>query len=107
MSPLDELRTLEAKATAAPWIVREEVVSRSDGRVTVATCGYCVSTDAGPENDAALIVAMRNALPAMLDLANAVRTACDRIERECEESCRADTISGELRAALARLEGAT
>jgi hypothetical protein len=78
MKPLEELRELEAKATPGPWeaIPGGEPPHVIDGQTAFDVLGpYPLQDDAGggwmTEENAALIAAMRNALPALLDVAEA------------------------------------
>lgn len=73
----DALRGLEQYATPAPWEVDGEEIY-GPGREWVGECLRDVVGDTQGEADANLIVAMRNALPALLDrLAAAVRETAE------------------------------
>jgi len=93
MTNYDELRRLEGAATKAPWTIEEDDTSRkwvnirSSAGFVLRPDGYQTSrygeleTEYGarvkPE-DAALIAAARNALPALLDENERLRAALKR-----------------------------
>jgi len=64
---LDQLRELEQAATAGPWLSEPDRVFVPEKHVDGC---YCIRDI--PEHDAALIAAMRNALPALLEFVEAV-----------------------------------
>ena len=110
---LRRLRELEAAATSGPW------VDEGDGCISSVRTGFwnaCVcmmersfhgSDWTNPDRDAALIAAMRNALPALLDVAEAARTLLDGLAQDEADdgSIRSFVQIGELDNALARLDG--
>lgn len=103
---LDALEALLAQATPAPWThfpdVAADDAANSEARVCYtrdgATCEWCVALagatdDAGawtPETlarwhaDAALIAAMRNALPALIARVRKAEARADAAEKEAE-----------------------
>lgn len=69
---LDEIRTLEAAATAAPWTWLPDDRDQATGAwVRFGGEGALNESGYGIEEDVELLVAMRNALPALLDIAQA------------------------------------
>ncbi len=84
MNAIERLRELEAQATKPPWRDRTSALmrqwSKADGREYryVAFSGKAdedYTTSPLNAEDARLIAAMRNALPALLDVAEAARSA--------------------------------
>lgn len=69
-----KLREAVSKASPGPWVRQEETVRRNDGRILVAACGYCVSTDVGPERDAEFIAVARDVVPTVLADLDALRS---------------------------------
>lgn len=89
---VEELRGLLAKATPGPWSTHlvddttiispvREIGTTCDSSQTERDDGYNIQYEQ-MEADAALIVAMRNALPELLDLAASALAAKDKAERE-------------------------
>ena len=72
MTDPDELRRLEKAATPGPWAVESDGVYNDTRSYMVVPLGDSEQDDA----DAALIAAMRNALPALLDVAEAAQAVC-------------------------------
>lgn len=109
MTTLDELRRLERLASAAPWTTR---LHQGAWRVLPPSGPWevCDTGDDTPAaaDDAALIAAARNALPALLRVAQEAADLIDALE---EHDFSDSGISNELsesweglRAALAALE---
>ena len=100
-----ELRRLLAEATPGPWIDAGDIESIP---LTIASDPYAaIGRDPSPQwaKNAALIVAAVNALPALLDVADAARIwldAWDRTEVESWAMNSAKRIDA-LRAAVGRL----
>ena len=99
---LDDLKKLEAAATPGPWVYKPQSINGSPW----------------DDPDDELTVAARNAIPDLLAIARAAEAhvaADDELLRmlwvsdDCEEKAKAwmasETARGELRAALAKLEG--
>ena len=76
MSKLDELRALEAAATPGPWELGDYFI-QSQGENLLQRYAGTIPFDAGSQRqiraNPPLIVAARNALPALLDCAEALR----------------------------------
>ena len=119
MKGLDDLRALEAAATPGPWSESHHHVwwTPADApEFPLASLdtddehyGFS-STGRRKDADAALIAAARNALPALLDVADAARAALDPTQCSCsaemphsDGDCPVVDLAA-LRAALARLE---
>lgn len=122
MNTIDELARLEAEATPEKWSTcRDECpmtcdvegpgVSLSeyadkahrDERAKHGCCPY----DADPftNADAALIVALRNAAAALIEVARAAKALSNYIDLYGGTDCQSSSMEAELRAALAALEG--
>ncbi len=118
---LDTLEALERQATPGPW---EEHESPEEGFWIESANGGLVSTDTGlhiwpREADTNLMIAARNALPALLRMARAAREweEAQRVYTGLFESSayeggmggaerRLDQAEDDLRAALAALDAA-
>lgn len=89
---IEELRRLEAEATPGPW--------KTDGTF-IENKTHILATSYHPENcerDAALIVAMRNALPELLSqheqlIERVLRYATDYVPRKDLEEAQAENAS--------------
>lgn len=99
---LDELEALAKKATPGPWIASAQgnVFAKNGGR-TPGLSGPIVADcyDGGDPHDADLIVAMRNALPALIAAiraADAMRTAFMPLSVSNGEHAAADRFSAVL-----------
>jgi hypothetical protein len=105
---LDELERLEKAATAGPW---QEVAESGDWWVEGAEgIGVCESNEAwNHQGDINLMVAARNALPALLRVARAARaldTLIDfnaPLEQECMVFAEQAAINAAMREAYAAL----
>jgi hypothetical protein len=130
MSTIERLRALLAEATPGPWrhgpLFWEAWATDADGAMTVRVAevphgGYDPESDRmrgvfvdpgidrSREPDAALIAAAVNALPALLDVAEAARLVAQWADNAAEWSV-PPPLRGELRdlsALLDRLDGAS
>lgn len=86
---ITELDRLEAAASARPWTASAHDVFDGNGDLT---CDWCAEVE-----DADLIAATRNALPALLRLARAAKAYRD-------ESHRTPAVADEMHAALAAFD---
>lgn len=118
---VERLRELHAKATPAPWRASLEFrdhhsrqVQASDGSKwgELATLG-CGPYEGHGSDNAALVAESRNALPALLDCAEALRAIarvhdkgcddCEHDDKGCEDFADCKVLA-DARAALAALE---
>lgn len=108
MSTIEELRALLAAATPGPWEHRQH----EGMHALAARDGWAMESEPDDSDDGArvaadfaLVAAMRNALPALLDVAEAARAVARSAGpgRACWTVGRHDIER--LRAALARLDG--
>ena len=100
MSKIEELRALLAKATPGPWRVRDGNPSRVD---TVES-GWPIADVGFNHGDAAMIAAMRVALPALLDVVEAAHAWSECVEKGFASELRPDIARAMLIRALRKLD---
>lgn len=76
---LKTMRILESSATAGPWSHDDGVVRAANGFVIARAAGSDDALDQDTYADIELIVAARNALPALLDEVVHLRGVVDRL----------------------------
>ena len=85
MTTITSLRALHAAATPGPWRVGSVSPHGSDDVCVHTVDGkHCIAFDCETPNESALIAAMRNALPALLDVAEAAEHAVGYIPAGAE-----------------------
>lgn len=114
IDPIQRLRDLLATATPGPWC------ACTDGHlecreIAYVTTGIEIHSPSSPfmrgepKADAALIVAAANALPALLDVVEAAQRLPAIVTTDAEGKymmlARINAMMGDLREALAKLEG--